>query len=199
MLGILSTFIASRDENASDRACIDRLCGGDRSSVAELYDRHGARLYSVALRILSEEGEAEDVIQDVFVQVWRTAATYSPQRGSVVAWLLTITRSRAIDHLRARQARPPLASAAEQERANQISAPSVDPVTLFDTNVARRSVMAALKDLPALQRIAIELAYFDGLTQQEIADRLEQPLGSVKTRIRLGLSRLRDAIRDGQS
>ena len=160
--------------------------------MAELYDRHARPIYSLAMRILGDTTEAEDVVQEVFSQAWRQASRYSASRGAVGAWLLTITRSRAIDRLRARRARP--GGVNDDRVAEQLPdvGPPADSQVLSSEQVAR--VRAALDELPLLQRAAIELAFFEGLTHAEIADRLEQPLGTVKTRIRLAMLKLRDVL-----
>lgn len=180
------------EDRAADQAALARMARGEGDAVAELYDRHARPIYSLALRILGDSTEAEDVVQDVFSQAWRQASTYSASRGAVAAWLLTLTRSRAIDRLRARRARP--AGVSDDRVADKLTdaGPAADSQVLSSEQVAR--VRAALDELPLLQRAAIELAYFEGLTHAEIADRLEQPLGTVKTRIRLGMLRLRDAL-----
>jgi len=160
--------------------------------VAELYDRHARPIYSLALRILGDATEAEDIVQEVFSQAWRQAARYSASRGAVAAWLMTLARSRAIDRLRAKRARP--GDASDERVAGQLvdAGPPADSLVLSSEQVAR--VRAALDELPLLQRAAIELAYYEGLTHAEIADRLEQPLGTVKTRIRLAMLKLRDVL-----
>lgn len=160
--------------------------------MAELYDRHARPIYSLALRILGDVTEAEDVVQEVFSQAWRQASRYSASRGAVAAWLLTLARSRAIDRLRARRARP--AGVTDDRAAGQVvdAGPPVDSQVLSSEQVAR--VRAALEELPVLQRAAIELAYYEGLTHAEIAARLEEPLGTVKTRIRLAMMKLRDVL-----
>ena len=160
--------------------------------MAELYDRHARPIYSLALRILGDATEAEDIVQEVFSQAWKQAARYSASRGAVAAWLMTLARSRAIDRLRAKRARPGEIS---DERAAGLlvdAGPPADSLVLSSEQVAR--VRAALDELPLLQRAAIELAYYEGLTHAEIADRLEQPLGTVKTRIRLAMLKLRDVL-----
>src|SRR5262245_10174755 len=180
------------EDRAADQATLARMARGEGDAVAELYDRHARPIYSLALRILGDSTEAEDVVQDVFSQAWRQAATYSASRGAVAAWLLTLTRSRAIDRLRARRARP---SGVSDERAADKLAdagPPADSQVLSSEQVAR--LRTALDELPLLQRAAIELAYFEGLTHAEIAERLEQPLGTVKTRIRLAMLKLRDVL-----
>ena len=160
--------------------------------MAELYDRHARPIYSLALRILGDATEAEDIVQEVFSQAWKQAARYSATRGAVAAWLMTLARSRAIDRLRAKRARP--GEVSDERVAGQLvdAGPPADSLVLSSEQVAR--VRAALDELPLLQRAAIELAYYEGLTHAEIADRLEQPLGTVKTRIRLAMLKLRDVL-----
>ncbi len=142
--------------------------------------------------ILQDPADAEDIVQEVFAQAWKQATRYDVTRGAVGAWLLTVARSRAIDRLRARRARP--------DRAGLEHAPThlVDPLAAPDSQLVSseqvRIVRAALAALPLLQRVALELAYYEGLTHSEIAEQLEQPLGTVKTRIRQALLKLRDAM-----
>jgi RNA polymerase sigma-70 factor (ECF subfamily) len=168
------------------------MARGEGDAVAELYDRHARPIYSLALRILGDATEAEDIVQEVFSQAWKQAARYNAARGAVGAWLLTLTRSRAIDRLRAKRARP--GDVSDERVADQLvdAGPPADLLVLSSEQVAR--VRAALDELPLLQRAAIELAYYEGLTHAEIADRLEQPLGTVKTRIRLAMLKLRDVL-----
>jgi RNA polymerase sigma-70 factor (ECF subfamily) len=180
------------EDRASDQAAQARMARGEGDAVAELYDRHARPIYSLALRILGDATEAEDIVQEVFSQAWKQAARYSASRGAVAAWLMTLARSRAIDRLRAKRARP--GDVSDERVAGQLvdAGPPADSLVLSSEQVAR--VRAALDELPLLQRAAIELAYYEGLTHAEIADRLEQPLGTVKTRIRLAMLKLRDVL-----
>ena len=183
--------VVNSASTAEDREAVARMIDGDQNGLAALYDRHGRFVYSLALRIVRDQADAEDVTQDVFVQVWRQADRFDPARGSVVGWMLTITRARAVDVLRRRGTRPA----------------SVGDVTAFDTSddtpgqdmqiawaQRTREVRTALESLPLLQRLAVELAFFEGLTHSQIAEQLDVPLGTVKTRVRHGLLRLRDRL-----
>lgn len=177
---------------ASDVAAVDRTAGGDADALAVLYDRHARVVFSLAVRILGDPAEAEEVVQEVFAQAWRQAGRYDPARAPVVAWLLMMTRSRAIDRRRARQASP----VADTRRGAPPDVP--DAAALQDARVLSADQVGrlrrALLALPLAQRLPIELAYYEGLSQSEIAEQLEQPLGTVKTRIRLGLQKLREAM-----
>jgi RNA polymerase sigma-70 factor (ECF subfamily) len=167
---------------------------GSGAALAALYDRHARAVYSLALRIVTDEADAEEVVQEVFDQAWRQASRYDPARGTVVAWLLNMARTRAIDRLRARRARPDRAGLESEHAWSALPARSADPLDALDTARDAARVRQALQRLPLIQRVAIELAYFEGLTQTEIAARLEEPLGTVKTRIRVALLKLRDAL-----
>jgi RNA polymerase sigma-70 factor (ECF subfamily) len=185
---------ARRDEVSgpvsADRSLVTSIARGDGSSLAELYDAHGTAVYSLALRILKTPGEAEEVVQEVFAQVWRQAARYDPGRATVAGWLMMITRARALDALRARTARP------DADRPVEVpdlpAAPTQEALLITEEAVTR--VKQALDTLDDPFRVPLELAYYDGLSQSEIAARLQQPLGTVKTRMRTALSRLRDVL-----
>jgi len=179
-----------------DERLLDRVRHGDQDALASLYDRHIRRLYSLAARITPRDADAEEVVQDVFVRVWTLASTYDARRGSVAAWLLVMTRSRALDRLRAQRARPDAGEAP--------AAPAMEAATAVDDSAEHRlidaeqaaGVRAALASLTAPQREAIELAYYGGLTHSELAARLQEPLGTVKTRVRSALMKLRDALQE---
>jgi RNA polymerase sigma-70 factor (ECF subfamily) len=183
----------SHDCHDEDLGGLIALCrSGDQSALARLYDRTSAQVNGLAERILGEPGAAEEVTIDVYLQVWRSAGSYDPARGTPLAWLLTVARSRAIDRLRAlgghRRSSDPLESA----RAVASGQPGPEE----DSAVAqrRRLVQAALTRLGPSQRQAIELAFFAGLSHSEIAAELGEPLGTVKTRVRLGMIRLRELL-----
>src|SRR6266545_2516952 len=202
MMWLLAALAGFRPESAEaqaeDRACLSRLSSGEGDAAAALYDRHARAIYSLVLRILDDEGDAEDAVQEVFSQAWRQAARYDASRGAVGAWLLVMARTRAIDKLRARRARsgPQMVDDRAIEEMPSGAADAASEV--IGAEQARR-IQRALGELPLLQRLAIELAYYEGLTQREIADRLEEPLGTVKTRIRLGLLKLRETLAEVRS
>jgi RNA polymerase sigma-70 factor (ECF subfamily) len=170
------------------------MAGGDGTALADLYDRHGRSVYALASRILGDPAEAEDLTQDVFTLAWKNASRYDPARGAVAAWLLVTTRTRAIDRIRARRSRPQSGSDDDGRKMAAIpdASPSVDVIVATSQDAAR--VRGALADLPVDQRDALELAYFQGLSHSEIAERTGIPLGTIKTRIRSGLQRLRDVM-----
>jgi RNA polymerase sigma-70 factor (ECF subfamily) len=168
------------------------MARGDHDGLAELYDRHGRLVYSLALRILRDTGDAEDVVQEVFSQAWRQASRYESTRGNVVAWLMNLTRSRAIDRIRGRRSRPqPVADDVRDVDVPDMAEP-VDEQLAMSSQAA--VIRAAVDELSLLQRVAIELAFYEGLTHVDIAERLELPLGTVKTRIRQGLMKLKDRL-----
>jgi RNA polymerase sigma-70 factor (ECF subfamily) len=171
---------------------IRRAATGDQEALGDLYDSTSRWVYGVALRILGDQMMAEEVTIDVYEQVWRQAASYDLDRGKPLAWLLMLARSRAIDRLRAsnqqRQREEPLDSDFSS------SASIIDPEEDMLVAERRRFVQTAMAGLRPEQREVIELAYFLGLTQSEIADRLQLPLGTVKTRVRLGMIKLRELL-----
>ena len=174
-----------------DRRLIDRLASGELEALQELYERHKTMAYSIAYRVTGEGGAAEDAVQDAFLGVWRSAGRYQPARASVRTWLLTIVHRRAIDVVRRRR-RPEATVELDELAFDAITVPDVwDAVA---QGLDQASVAAALATIAPAQREAIELAYFEGLTQTEIADRTGAPLGTVKSRLRLGLVGLRRTL-----
>lgn len=174
-------------EPASDGTLIARITEGDTRALRALYDRCSRRAFAVALGVLTNRGEAEEVVQETFLQVWRQARRFDARRGGATTWIVTIARSRAIDRLRARGAAD---RAVASVRAEPVEATAPSPVEAAEQAELRRKVADALAELPTEQRRALELAYFRGLSQAEIAAELGDPLGTVKTRVRLGLGKL---------
>jgi RNA polymerase sigma-70 factor (ECF subfamily) len=180
----------------ADRAVLVRISGGELAALEELYDRYKTMAYSIAYRITNDATLAEDVVQDAFLGAWRNAARYMEGRGSVKTWLLSIVHHRAIDAIRRRRPTTELP---------EIDAGLPDALTLPDVwgevsaNLDAASVREALVALSDVQREALELAYFGGLTQQEIAERTGTPLGTVKSRMRLGLLAMRRSLEVGST
>ncbi|MBI3321664.1 MAG: sigma-70 family RNA polymerase sigma factor [Candidatus Omnitrophica bacterium] len=176
-------------ERAQDTASLlQRTARGDREAFTCFYDRYASLVFTFAIRLLRASSDAEDLLQDVFLHVWYRAATYAPERGSPEAWLITITRSRALDRLRSRQRREKrvvLLEEPAQLEEIEGEVPAAAPLG------EREIIAGALAQLPDVQRTALELAYFEGFTQSEIAARVGVPLGTVKTRIHDGLLHLR--------
>ena len=159
------------------------------ATLEALYDAHHRQAIGLAYRMLGDMGDAEEVVQEVFLAAWRSGHTYDPARGSTHTWILSMVRNRAIDVLRARRRRP------VQQLAETIDPPDPNDVTAqATTSVDAASAREALRALPPEQQEVIQLAYFDGLSHSEIADKLAAPIGTVKGRIRLGLDRLRVAM-----
>jgi len=159
----------------------------NREAFITLYDRHATRVYALALRMLGEQMAAEEVVQDAFLKLWTRADTFSPKKGALLAWLLTITQRTALDRIRLENRRPEFSNPADPEDTWRLSP---DPGS--QTEEARwRSLYFALQDLPGEQRQVIELAYYHGMSQSQIAEYLSIPLGTIKTRLRLGMNKLR--------
>lgn len=165
----------------------------DETALSTLYDRYSRLVFSLALRIVGERALAEEITADAFVSVWRAAASFTAERGRFVPWLMSITRHRAIDELRRLKARPEGTAIDLDEAVNTAQADGMDD--LIGVKRQRDLVRTALAALPPPQREALELAYFGGLTQQAIAAKTGQPLGTIKTRMRLGMQKLRDELR----
>jgi RNA polymerase sigma-70 factor (ECF subfamily) len=171
-----------------DCELLKRIVGRDRSAFAALYDRHAAPLFGLLVRILGRRGDAEDVLQETFLQVWRDASRFDPGRGSVAGWLFLLGRSRALDHLRRRDPTPPSPDSIPEPATHPDHAAGLVRAETLD------SVRRALAQLPAEQRQALCLAFYGGLTHEQVAARQGVPLGTAKTRIRLAVARLRQLL-----
>ena len=194
---VLAGLIVGTEQDAQairDRELIRSVAAGSGDAVAALYDRYGATVYGLALRVLGQPDLAEEVVQDVFAQIWREAARYDLTRGTVAAWTVMLTRARAIDRLRARRARPDQSSAVSDAAADPLPSAERSPESATITAEDARVVRSALASLPEQLRSLIELAYYEGLTHSEIAERTGIPLGTVKTRIRNAMGTLRSAL-----
>ncbi|HET9726821.1 MAG TPA: sigma-70 family RNA polymerase sigma factor [Gemmatimonadales bacterium] len=182
----------------ADGELIARAAQGEERAIGLLYDRYGPVLYAVAYRIVGQRADAEEVVVEAFAQAWRDAPRFEAGRGSVAGWLTMIARSRALDLVRARSRRDRITASAAADRPDAPPAMGEfrsDPGRALDHDERRRQVRQALETLSPPQRQAIELAYFEGLSQSEIAERLQEPLGTVKTRVRLGMQKLRESLR----
>ena len=180
-----------------DDELMDRLGHRDLAAFEALYDRYGDLVYSVSLRVVGDTYTAEDVTQDVFVRIWRRPEQFDVRRGRFVTWLLSVARNRSIDHRRSQSRRmrhEALPSPDEEEDVLPSDDARDDPALQTVLSDECAAVRKALEVLPPEQKLAIQLAYFAGLTQQEIANKLGQPLGTVKTRIRLGMQKMRGAL-----
>ncbi|MBI3448460.1 MAG: sigma-70 family RNA polymerase sigma factor [Acidobacteria bacterium] len=175
---------------------MSRIASRDQQALARLYDRHRSLVFALSLRIIRERAEAEEVLGDVFLQVWRQATGYDRSRATVEGWLVNLCRSRAIDRLRARGRREAGAAtlAREEEIRPAAAAAESDPAEAVAREEKRVLIAGALAELQPSQREALELAYYGGLSHSEIAEKLAQPLGTVKTHIRQGMMTLRQAI-----
>lgn len=183
---------------ARDRQLLERAASGDDRALGALYDRYSAPLFGVAQRIAGERADAEEIVLETFAQAWRDAGRFQADRGSVIAWLTMICRSRALDLVRARGRRARLAdsaAAADPDQAPAMGGGLPSPADLVTQDERAKRVAEALATLSPPQRQAVELAYYEGLSHSEIADRLQEPLGTVKTRVRLAMQKLRDALR----
>lgn len=179
----------SMESETSDQHLILRIAQGDEGSLSILYDRHASLLLAVAIRILGDRGEAEDAVQAVFVRIWKEASRYDSRKAPVRVWLVFCVRHAAIDRVRRREVQQKITRQAVLRYPLE---PSEADVPWVKENQER--IVEAIGTLPAEQKEAIELAYFEGLSQSQIAVRLEQPLGTVKTRLRLGMGKLREAL-----
>lgn len=190
------SFNESPDERGQvDADLLRRVARRDQAAFATLYDRFSRPLFSLALRILNDRREAEDVVQEVFLSLWEKASVFAQERGSAFSWAVTLTRNRAIDRVRLRRRRAELlAASSAAELGGSFAGPDADSADSLCFKEEAGAVRAAVAELPADQQRALQLAFFSGLTQQEIAEQLHEPLGTIKARIRRGLIKLRSAL-----
>lgn len=180
-----------------DAALVAALASDEVGALEQLYDRYSALVFSVALRVLHDHALAEDVTQEVFLRIWRQPASFDPARGRFISWISSVARNRALDEQR-RMSRRRRAEDQDEDPILRLPAEGRGDDPAHETVLAdeRRRVHEAMRDLPEAQRRVIELAYFGGLTQTEIAERTGDPLGTIKTRVRLGMRKLREALTD---
>lgn len=179
-----------------DPKLLTRVAKGDQQAFSQLYDQSSTLLFTLAYRILGDREEAAELLQEVYLEVWRKIAKYDVGRGSPIAWLVTLTRSRAIDRLRAKTSRGHhvVADSFEQPLVSQTPDASPNPYEAQEDQELRQMMVKAILDLPLPQQQAIEMAFYQGLTHKEIAAKLNQPLGTVKTRIKLAMTKLHTSL-----
>lgn len=183
-------------QHAPDSALVERMMAGDESALSTLYDRYSGMIYSMLFRILRDAHAAEEILQDLFLQLWRNASHFDETRGSLPAWLMVIGRNRALSHLRRREFREP---------ADNLDTAFPEGAVPSSVNIENETQQAellqrlrvAMEALPPEQRTAVELAYFEGMTQTEIAARTGAPLGTVKTRVRTAMQYLKQIFENG--
>ncbi len=181
-------------QKAEEQKILERLVAGESAALAELYDRYSGMLTGLSYKILGDASDAEEVLQEVFLQVWRQASRYDASRSSISTWLVLITRSRSIDRLRSRKVVDKTVTAAHVENPRTHTSPEgVDDVLMLER---RQRLLDELEKLPREQREVLELSFYKGLTQREIAERTDTPLGTVKTRTLLAMKKLRQALQE---
>jgi RNA polymerase sigma-70 factor, ECF subfamily len=185
---------AYASDNDEDRQLVRRMSAGDTQALARFYERWSRPVHALVARLVRDPDDADDVVEDTFYQAWRQASRYEPARGAVSTWIVTIARSRALDRLRSRRRlrEEPLTPVVLLDELKDSAFP--DPAAGAEETERRERVAEALRELPAEQREVLELAYFGGLSQTEIAERTGQPLGTVKTRTRLAGQKLREKL-----
>jgi RNA polymerase sigma-70 factor (ECF subfamily) len=177
---------AAKNLGSNDGALVSAIRSGNQEAMAQLYDRYSSVVYAVALRVLADAAAAEDILQDVFMQLWRNPGAFDASRGNLAPWLAVIARNRAVDVLRKR--RP------QSEITETLVSVEPDLASEADRGRNVEKVRAVLKEMPPPQRSALEMAYFEGYSHSEIAEKTKEPLGTIKTRIRTGLMLLRKAV-----
>ena len=190
-----STVPPATERVVSDEDILARIADGDSAALAALYERYARVVYGLALRMLGNRELAEDLVQETFWRVWRRSNTFNRERGRVASWVLGIAHNLAIDELRRQRLRPvPVYEDDARQVLQELEDEQVDVAAAALSSEQRSTLLNALAHIPPEQREVIELAYFGGLSQREIAERLQNPIGTVKTRARLALQKLRDVL-----
>ena len=188
--------LSPQNSSSVDRELLARVAKGNQEAFARLYEQTSSLLYTLVLRIVRNPGDAADLLQEVYLEAWRKASNYDPARGAPMAWLVTLARSRAIDWVRALASRGrDVTASLDDTPASDLVSRDMDALDISAANERHALVQASLKALPPVQQQVIELAFYQGLTHVEISERLHVPLGTIKTRIRLAMDKLRDGLK----
>ncbi len=187
--------LSPKNSSTVDRELLAQVAKGDEAAFERLYEQTSSLLYTLVLRIVGKPVDAADILQEVYLEAWRKASNYDSTRGAPMAWLVTLARSRAIDWVRALAARgKDVTASLDDTPASDLIAQDADALDIRAANERQALVRASLKTLPPVQRQVIALAFYEGLTHTEISERLNVPLGTIKTRIRLAMEKLRDGL-----
>jgi len=188
--------LSPHDSSTVDRELLARVAKGNQEAFDRLYEQTSSLLYTLVLRIVGNPGDAADLLQEVYLEAWRKASNYDPARGAPMAWLVTLARSRAIDWVRALAARgKDVTASLDDTPASDLVSRDMDALDISAANERHALVRTSLKALPPVQQQVIELAFYRGLTHVEISERLHVPLGTIKTRIRLAMDKLRNGLK----
>jgi RNA polymerase sigma-70 factor (ECF subfamily) len=194
--GLLRFREVVASDQVTDEVLASQVARGDSAALETLYDRHASTVLAVSLKVIDDKATAEDILQETFWRVWRSASTYQPQRGSFTGWLFRIARNLAIDAYRRRNVRPSQIAVMEDADSilDRVADPDMDVAEQAQAILKNRQVRNALASLPRVQRQVIEMAFFYGMTRQEIAEATGEALGTIHTRARLGLQKLREEL-----
>ncbi|HXG39169.1 MAG TPA: sigma-70 family RNA polymerase sigma factor [Bacteroidota bacterium] len=198
-LSVLALWLEQAERNTEDLALIERVKRRDEQALAKLYDRYAQLLYTLALRIVSTSEEAEDVLQEVFLQIWNRSNTYMKERGTVYSWVVTLTRNKAIDRVRSKRYKQQAKEVKLDDAAHLAESHTTNPQHAVVLKEYQEIVAAAQKKLSSVEAQILDLSYYGGYSQTEIAKMLKMPLGTVKTKMRQGIIKLRQALRQGRS
>jgi RNA polymerase sigma-70 factor (ECF subfamily) len=198
-LSLLALRLEQAERNTEDLALIERVKRRDEHALAKLYDRYAQLLYTLALRIVSTSEEAEDVLQDVFLQIWNRSNTYMKERGTVYSWVVTLTRNKAIDRVRSKRYKQQSKEVKLDDAAHMAESHTTNPPRAVVLREYQEIVAAAQKKLSSVEARILDLGYYGGYSQTEIAKMLKMPLGTVKTKMRQSIIKLRQALRQSGS